>query len=46
MTTDEFRMMPFNSPAGAMLFVYGKELMRKKAEAGEVWDTMADEVIR
>ena len=46
MTTDEFRMMPFNSPAGAMLFVYGKELMRKKAEAGEVWDTMADDVIR
>ena len=35
MTTDEFRMMPFNSPAGAELFVYGKELMRKKALAGD-----------
>lgn len=35
MTTDEFRMMPFNSPAGAELFVYAKELMRKKAEAGD-----------
>ncbi|MFZ1468240.1 MAG: cytochrome P450 [Paracoccaceae bacterium] len=35
MTTDEFRMMPFNSPAGAELFVYGKELMRKKAAAGD-----------
>jgi hypothetical protein len=28
MTTDEFRMMPFNSPAGAELFVYAKDLMR------------------
>ena len=35
LTTDEFRMMPFNSPAGADLFVYAKELMRKKAEAGD-----------
>ncbi len=35
MTTDEFRMMPFNSPAGAELFVYAKELMRKKTEAGD-----------
>jgi len=35
MTTDEFRMMPFNSPAGAELFVYAKDLMRKKAEAGD-----------
>ncbi len=35
MTTDEFRMMPFNSPAGADLFVYAKDLMRKKAEAGD-----------
>jgi hypothetical protein len=31
MTTDEFRMMPFNSPAGAELFVYAKDLM---AEGG------------
>lgn len=35
MTTDEFRMMPFNSPAGAELFVYAKDLMRRKAEAGD-----------
>ncbi len=35
MTTDEFRMMPFNSPAGAELFVYARDLMRKKAESGD-----------
>ena len=35
MTTDEFRMMPFNSPAGAELFVYAKELMAKKAASGD-----------
>jgi cytochrome P450 len=35
MTTDEFRMMPFNSPAGAELFVYAKEMMAKKAAAGD-----------
>lgn len=35
MTTDEFRMMPFNSPAGAELFVYARDLMRRKAEAGD-----------
>jgi cytochrome P450 len=35
MTTDEFRMMPFNSPAGAELFVYAKDLMAKKAAAGD-----------
>ena len=35
MTTDEFRMMPFNSPAGADLFVYAKDLMRRKTEAGD-----------
>ncbi len=35
MTTDEFRMMPFNSPAGAELFVYAKDLMRRKAKAGD-----------
>ena len=34
MTTDEFRMMPFNSPAGAELYVYAKDLMRKKAASG------------
>ena len=34
MTTDEFRMMPFNSPAGAELFVYAKDLMRRRAKAG------------
>ncbi|MBU2983194.1 cytochrome P450 [Lentibacter algarum] len=35
MSTDEFRMMPFNSPAGAELFVYAKELMAKKEAAGD-----------
>lgn len=35
MTTDEFRMMPFNSPAGAELFVYAKDLMQKKAASGD-----------
>lgn len=35
MTTDEFRMMPFNSPAGAELFVYAKDLMQKKVKAGD-----------
>jgi cytochrome P450 len=35
MTTDEFRMMPFNSPAGAELFVYAKDLMARKAAAGD-----------
>ena len=35
METDAYRMMPFNSPAGAELFDYAKELMRKKAEAGD-----------
>jgi cytochrome P450 len=35
MTTDEFRMMPFNSPAGADLFVYAKDLMKRKAAAGD-----------
>jgi cytochrome P450 len=33
--TDEFRMMPFNSPAGAELFVYAKDMMQKKAKAGD-----------
>ena len=35
MTTDEFRMMPFNSPAGAELFVYAKDLLAKKAASGD-----------
>jgi len=33
--TDEFRMMPFNSPAGAELYVYAKDLMAKKEAAGD-----------
>ncbi|MFT6460031.1 MAG: cytochrome P450, partial [Pseudophaeobacter arcticus] len=33
--TDEYRMMPFNSPAGAELYVYAKELMAAKAKAGD-----------
>jgi hypothetical protein len=35
MTTEEFRMMPFNSPAGAELFVYAKDLMARKAAKGD-----------
>ncbi|MFZ2100418.1 MAG: cytochrome P450 [Oricola sp.] len=35
METDEFRMMPFNSPAGADLYAYAKDLMAKKAAAGD-----------
>ena len=35
MTTDEFRMMPFNSPAGAELYIYAKDLMARKAAAGD-----------
>ena len=35
MTTDEFRMMPFNSPAGAELYQYAKELMDRKAVAND-----------
>ncbi len=33
--TDEFRMMPFNSPAGAELYAYAKELMEKKERDGD-----------
>ena len=33
--TDEFRMMPFNSPAGAELYVYAKDLMAEKARRGD-----------
>lgn len=35
METDEFRLMPFNSPAGAELYTYAQELMRQKDEAGD-----------
>ncbi|WP_425039005.1 cytochrome P450 [Primorskyibacter sp. S187A] len=35
MTTDEFRMMPFNSPAGAELYQYAKELMARKTASGD-----------
>ncbi|MEL0438116.1 cytochrome P450 [Phycobacter sp. K97] len=35
MDTDEFRMMPFNSPAGAELYVYAKELMEAKTKKGD-----------
>ncbi|MBV0911765.1 cytochrome P450 [Anianabacter salinae] len=33
--TDEFRMMPFNSPAGAELYAYARELMADKAARGD-----------
>ena len=35
MSTDEFRMMPFNSPAGAELYDYAKDLMAKKNASGD-----------
>ena len=35
METDEYRLMPFNSPAGAELFDYAKELMAEKNRAGD-----------
>ncbi|MCE8009236.1 cytochrome P450 [Aestuariivita sp.] len=35
METDAFRMMPFNSPAGAELYQYAKELMADKAARGD-----------
>ena len=35
MTTDEFRMIPFNSPAGADLYSYAKDLMQKETKAGD-----------
>ncbi|MEO9697255.1 MAG: cytochrome P450 [Tateyamaria sp.] len=35
MTTDEFRMMPFNSPAGAELYTYAKDMMDKKNKSGD-----------
>ena len=33
--TDEFRMMPFNSPAGAELYEYADTLMQRKEESGD-----------
>ncbi|MEM1234683.1 MAG: cytochrome P450, partial [Pseudomonadota bacterium] len=35
MDTDAYRMMPFNSPAGAELYAYARDLMDKKAMAGD-----------
>lgn len=35
MDTDEFRMMPFNSPAGAELWEYAKGLMAEKNRTGD-----------
>jgi len=35
MQTDEYRMMPFNSPAGAELFDYAEKLMAKKNREGD-----------
>ncbi len=35
MQTDEYRMMPFNSPAGTELFDYAKELLAKKNADGD-----------
>lgn len=33
--TDEFRLMPFNSPAGAELYAYARDLMADKAARGD-----------
>lgn len=35
MDTDEFRMMPFNSPSGAELYAYARDLMARKEAAGD-----------
>ncbi len=35
LTTDDYRMMPFNSPAGAELYNYATELMDAKDAAGD-----------
>ena len=35
MDTDEFRLMPFNSPAGAELWEYAQEMMAEKARRGD-----------
>ena len=33
--TDKFRMMPHNSPAGADLYLYAEDLMKKKKQSGD-----------
>lgn len=35
MTTDDFRLMPFNAPAGAELYAYAKDLMARKNAVGD-----------
>ncbi|MCW1933733.1 cytochrome P450 [Pararhodobacter zhoushanensis] len=35
MTTDDYRLMPFNSPAGAELYEYARKLMADKAARGD-----------
>lgn len=35
LTTDAYRLMPFNSPAGAELYDYASALMARKAAAGD-----------
>ncbi|MFT5639527.1 MAG: cytochrome P450 [Paracoccaceae bacterium] len=35
MTTDEYRLLPFNSPAGAELYTYAKDLMKQKDKQGD-----------
>ncbi|MCY4542915.1 MAG: cytochrome P450 [Rhodobacteraceae bacterium] len=35
MSSDEYRMMPFNSPAGAELYAYARQLMEEKNRAGD-----------
>ena len=35
MSSDEFRMMPFNSPAGAELYTYARQLMQERAKRGD-----------
>jgi len=34
LTTDEFKMMPFNSPAGAELFAYARKLVKTHNDRG------------
>ncbi|MEM8730305.1 MAG: cytochrome P450 [Pseudomonadota bacterium] len=35
MSTDAYRMMPFNSPAGAELYIYAQDLMAAKTARGD-----------
>lgn len=35
MTTDEYKLMPFNSPAGAELFDYAKNLIARQNKSGD-----------